>query len=176
MDHVLSPYDWRASGTPYRDASFLDSPRLPREIAHGVVDLELASDRKAYDAMPSEQRARALPLGVEATEAVRLLERAATTRDAPILRLPHARGLLCGLGGSDPEPTRAFNELARQLLRVPPWCSRCNGPRGCQPLLRQWLTAEQIGASARRSEWCMHTPAPPPFQHGQCVPNHVPPA
>ena len=165
MDHVLSPHDWKH--VAFRDAAFLTSERLPPATRkRGIVDIDLVG-RGAFDALSPERRARALPIGVSAAEARRLLESEATTREAPILRLPHTRDLICGIGGA--KATREFNRAMQPVLRVPPWCSRCD--RGCKKLLAKWLAPEQIGNAGRGSEWCLRTPPPPKFRHGQCVLN-----
>ena len=39
MDHVLSPTDWAQE--PYRDAAFLDSPRLPAATRSSLADVRL---------------------------------------------------------------------------------------------------------------------------------------
>ena len=53
-----------------------------------------------------------------------------------------------------------------QQLRAPPWCARCH--KGCERLLGNWLSSEEIGRVPRwgGGEWCMATPRPAPFQHG----------
>ena len=189
MDHVLSPHEWAASSVDYRDASFLLSPRLPREVAESVVDVRLLG-RKEYDTWKggglgregsfhhleggmeggSSQTVATLPLGTTAHEAADLLQRSGAGR-AAVLRLPHARGLLCGIGGASAQPTLDFNRLARRVLRAPPWCTRCD--RGCKLLLERWLSSEQIGRPRGFGEWCLHTPPPMEFRHGTCTPNIV---
>lgn len=168
MDHVLSPTDWRkaAGFVDYRDASFLDSPRLASTL-HGAVDVRVLP-RDAYDALPRAARAAArtavLPQATTTSEAAALLE---MHRDAPLVRLQHARGLLCGVADGE---AQAFNRQAAPLLRVPPWCSRCHG--GCAKTLRRWLSPEQIGHTRTHGgEWCMTVPPPPPFERGRCVLN-----
>ncbi len=171
MDHVLSPAAWK--GAAYRDAAFLASPRLKPALA-AAVDVQLLP-RAAYDAQPRAAaaasaagaggaRTAVLPQGTTAPEAARLLS---AYEDATLLRLPHARGLLCGVADGE---ARAVNAYLKPLLQVPPWCSRCRG--GCAKLIRerQWLSEEQIGHSWG-DEWCMRVPPPPPFERGRCVLN-----
>ena len=85
------------------------------------------------------------------------------------MRLQHARGLLCSVAEGE---AKALNRQASPLLRVPPWCSRCHGDRGCAKNLRKWLSPEQIShGRAHGDEWCMTVPPPPPFERGRCVLN-----
>ena len=70
MDHVLSPTDWAQE--PYRDAAFLDSPRLPAATRSSLADVHLMP-RAQFDALPPGGRQHALPLGVTDSEAVALL-------------------------------------------------------------------------------------------------------
>lgn len=172
MDHFASPHEWadpRNGPVSYRDPSFLTSPRLPARVAQSIADVAVLP-RDEYDRLPAEQRARALPTGMVADDAARML--GPSLNEAAVLRLPHARGLLCGLsggGGGGRAATREFNRAMQPVLRVPPWCSRCD--RGCKKLLAKWLAPEQIGNAGRGSEWCLRTPPPPKFRHGQCVLN-----
>ena len=80
-----------------------------------------------------------LPTGSTAPELVSLLR---PMGGVTVLRLQHARGLMCGLAGV--AETRAFNELATPLLRVPAWCTRCRG--SCADLLPRWLAPAEIGS------------------------------
>lgn len=113
-----------------------------------------------------------MPTGSTAADVAEMLERSGAAK-AAIVRLPHARGLLCGMGGKTPaddaRATATFNRLAGRLLRAPPWCARCD--RGCDRVLSQWLTSEQIGGVRPGREFCLRTPAPPRFRQGQCVSN-----
>eukprot|EP00966_Prymnesium_polylepis_P231290 5352249-Prymnesium_polylepis.2 len=158
MDHVLSPGAWHRAGVDYRDAAFLLSPRMRRAVS-SAVDITLAPRARATGqaALPPNT----LPLGTTTSEAVRLLG----ASDAQILRLPHARGLLCELGPSGEVAT--FRRLADRVLRAPPWCARCDG--GCDKLLSRWFEPGEVsnrGPMWGRSEWCMETPRPPAFRQG----------
>ena len=165
MDHVLSPHDWQRAS--YRDHGFLSSPRLPAVVKASIVDVAVV-ERQAYEALPRKGRSLALPRGLGAPEARRLLGRTRATRDAVVLRIAHARELLCGVGGE--RATRDFNSYSAPLLRVPPWCARCEG--ACRKSLPRWLSPQQIDAPGTRrrwgGEWCLHTPPPPPFELGRC--------
>ena len=112
-----------------------------------------------------------------------------------MLRLQHARGLLCGLGaagGAAVGGTHAaaadesrqvveFNRIAQRVLQAPDWCARCDAT--CQQrVLPKWLFPEQLAEQqqsagrrgwwrARGPEWCMRTPPPPQFEAGACVLN-----
>ena len=172
MDHVTSPHEWdqanERSGISYRDASFLLSPRLPPEVAKSIADVSVLP-KQEYDALPTAKQRRALPMGMIASDAKRFL---GATDDVAVLRLPHARGLLCGVATNKAE-TRAFNRAAEALLRAPPWCSKCE--RGCRKMLAKWLPPEKFGAEGRHafrgSEWCLHTQPPPKFRAMECVLN-----
>lgn len=109
-------------GHPYRDPAFLSSPKAPKAPP---VEVQLLP-REKFDALRGGQSAgagapiagastAALPLGSTADEARALLGQ----HIAPVLRLPHARGLLCGAG--DAQETARANSLSSQLLRVPQW-------------------------------------------------------
>ena len=160
------------------------SPRLPPHISASVVDVTLVDPEAYARGHPSEAAASqdvrpppgeppalaTLPLGTTVHEASRLLRRSGADR-AAILRLPHARGLLCGIGGGSAQPTTDFNQLARRVLRAPPWCTRCD--RGCKQLLERWLAPEQIGRPRGYGEWCLQTPSPKEFRYGECTLNTV---
>ena len=170
MDHVLSPTAWK--GQAYRDPAFLTSPRRAAAAAGGaMVDLQLLP-RAAYDASPAAARARSLPLGTTDAEARRLL---AGVESAPVLRLPHARGLLCGL--EDAAVLTEFNALSARLLHVPQWCAKCYQP--CSSELSQWLSPAELSRGVRGggflggggSFFCLNVPTPPAFRHGECVRN-----
>ena len=177
MDHVLSPTAWSAAGQPYRDAAFLDHhPTFRTHSGVGgvgsasIVDLRVVP-RKAFDALPPAERRGVLPQGTTDTEARELL--AASSLDAAaVLRLPHARDLLCGLGSA--ELTREVNQVAQRLLRVPQWCAKCFQP--CAQELARWLGP---GAGGGGRGWgmggpnffCLDVPMPTPFKLGECVLN-----
>ena len=163
MDHVLSPTDWAQE--PYRDAAFLDSPRLPAATRSSLADVHLMP-RAQFDALPPGGRQHALPLGVTDSEAVGLLR---PLDQVSVLRIPHARGLLCGI--DDAAERSRFNSDAARLLRVPPWGAKCFQP--CSSELAKWLTPEQIssGGGARGNQWTLHVKPPPPFKAGTCVRN-----
>uniref|UniRef100_A0A6V2UW24 Uncharacterized protein n=2 Tax=Emiliania huxleyi TaxID=2903 RepID=A0A6V2UW24_EMIHU len=191
MDHVLSPAAWAKAEVDYRDGSFLSSPRLSPELTaaaagppllddrerrlltrlcceQAAVDVQLL-ERSAYDvAAAAGGGATLLPLGATAVEAAKLL--GGRNGGAALLRLPHARGLLCGVGGR-PAATREFNHFAQPLLRAPAWCARCAKREGCPSNLAKWLTPEQTGSPRGHGEWCLRTPPPPRFRPGQCVLN-----
>ena len=151
----------RRAGVSYRDPSFLESPQLAAAL-RAAVDVRVLPHEQ-YDALPSVAQAHALPLGTRATEAAAAL---AQHDGATLLRLEHARGLLCGLGSSDGE--RAFNSLAASVLRVPDWCTRCH--QGCAKQLREFLGPQEIG-HALGQQWCLRLPPPPAFEPGRCVLN-----
>lgn len=151
----------RRAGVPYRDPSFLESPQLAAAL-RAAVDVRVLP-REQYHALPSAARARALPLGTRATEAAAAL---AQHDGATLLRLEHARGLLCELGSGEGE--RTFNSLAAAVLRVPDWCTRCH--QGCAKQLREWLGPQDIGRAAGQ-QWCLRLPPPPAFEPGRCVLN-----
>ena len=182
MDHVLSPHEWATRKVDYRDHTFLHSPRLPRAVSASVVDLRLV-ERATYERATYERRTppigrghghpesvATLPLGTTVHEATELLKQSGADR-AAVLRLPHARGLLCGIGSPSAQPTLDFNRLARRVLRAPPWCTRCD--RGCKQVLQKWLAPEQIGRPRGFGEWCLQTPSPSEFRHGACTLNSV---
>jgi len=191
MDHVLSPAAWEKAEVDYRDGSFLSSPRLSPELTAAAAGAQLLDDRErrlltrlrceqaavgvqllersAYDAAAEAGgSATLLPLGATAVEAAKLL--GGRSGGAALLRLPHARGLLCGVGGR-PAATREFNHFAQPLLRAPAWCARCAKREGCPSNLAKWLTPEQTGSPRGHGEWCLRTPQPPRFRPGQCVLN-----
>lgn len=168
MDHVLSPHAWAAdpehgvAATPYADAVLVEEL-----ISRGMrpVELRLVS-RSEHEALraqqPGEQGLDALPAGVTGEEARELLRHREDTR---ILRLPHARGLLCGVT----EPAR-FNALAERLLHVPTWCSKCFDT--CDRELRKWLPPRTIKAASTSLNSVCFTPDPPPaFRPNECVLN-----
>ena len=165
MDHVLSPTDWQQAGQPYRDAAFLESSRLPAATRASVAELHLLP-RTEFDALPPGSRQHALPLGLTDSEAVTLLR---PLEDVRVLRIPHARGLLCGM--DDAAERSQFNSDASRLLRVPAWGAKCFQP--CSSELAKWLTPEQIssGGGSRGNFWSLHVKPPPPFKAGACVRN-----
>ena len=160
MDHVLSPTSWK--GEDYRDAAFLESARLPSAVREGVVDIRLL-ERAAYEALPAAARRAVLPLGASDDEARQLLQPLVAT---PVLRVPHARRLLCGF--SSATAVTEFNSRADALLAVPSWCAKCYSQ--CNTQLAKWLSAEQL-RGVRGNFYCLQVPRPPHFQHGKCVPN-----
>ena len=89
--------------------------------------------------------------------------------DVRVLRIPHARGLLCGI--DDAAERSQFNSDASRLLRVPAWGAKCFQP--CSSELAKWLTPEQIssGGGSRGNFWSLHVKTPPPFKAGACVRN-----
>jgi hypothetical protein len=183
MDHVLSPAAWERVGLPYRDPSFLSSPRRPKGP---VVEINLLPraqwDKFKKDAKPVELSTAAtasgkaaanptflepgdtLPLGATAEEAREALSKL----DAPVLILPHARGVLCEAGTS--AEVSHINSLASQLLRVPQWCAKCYQP--CASELSKWLSPEQLQRGVHGSNYyCLDVALPPAFREGQCVLN-----
>jgi len=160
MDHVLSPTAWKDEA--YRDARFLESSRLPRRIRESIVDLVLV-DRISYQSRPKVPMAAALPLGVTDREARKILK---PFEAAAILRLPHARQLLCGFDSS--ADTARFNTLIDRLLQVPTWCAKCYKP--CKSELAKWLSAEQLHG-VHGNFFCLQLPRPPHFNHASCVKN-----
>ena len=160
MDHVLSPTSWK--GEDYSDAAFLESARLPSAVREGVVDIRLL-ERAAYEALPAAARRAVLPLGASDDEARQLLQPLVAT---PVLRVPHARRLLCGF--SSATAVTEFNSRADALLAVPSWCAKCYSQ--CNTQLAKWLSAEQL-RGVRGNFYCLQVPRPPHFQHGKCVPN-----
>jgi hypothetical protein len=174
MDHVLSPTTWAREGTAYRDAAFLDAPRrlALAKRATGGADTPIAElrllPRASFDALPPAAQRGALPLGTTDTEVAKLLA-AHGLEKAGVLRLPHARGLLCGLDGAA-AASRA-NQLASRLLRVPQWCAKCFQP--CSQELAKWLGPNAGGRSmwGGNNYFCLDVPLPPAFQPGQCVLN-----
>ena len=182
MDHVLSPTAWK--GQPYRDASFLDAhqtfraaasmgPSLAANLANAIVDLRVLP-RQTFDAQAASERAGALPTGTTDAE-VRSLLASYAVADAGVLRLPHARDLLCGLSSS--ALTSQVNQLSQRLLRVPQWCAKCYQP--CAQELAKWLGAKAAGSGRMGfgmgggNFYCLDVPAPPAFRDGQCVPNNA---
>ncbi|KAL3926762.1 MAG: hypothetical protein SGPRY_003152 [Prymnesium sp.] len=157
MDHVLSPAAWKAED--YRDASFLESPRANH---NRIVDLQLL-ERTAYDSLPQAAKSFALPLGTTDAEARRILQPLATTS---VLRLPHARQLLCGFEAA--EAVSNFNSKASSLLVVPAWCAKCFSP--CRTELSKWLSPAQL-QGVRGEFYCLQSPKPPSFRHGSCIKN-----
>jgi hypothetical protein len=168
MDHVLSPHAWAAdpeqglAATPYADAVLVEDL-----ISRGTrpVELRLVS-RAEHEALLAQQPGKegldALPTGVTAEEARQLLHH---REDARILRLPHARGLLCGVT----DPAR-FNALAARVLRVPTWCSKCFDT--CDRELSKWLPPHAIKAASTSPNSVCFTPDPPPaFHPDECVSN-----
>lgn len=163
MDHVLSPTGWAKAGVAYRDAAFLE--RL-QERSGGIdlVDVHVGGADGA-DSVSGGSGVR-LPLGLSDQHAARLLAPYAHTR---VLRLSHARGLLCGIEGG--ERADSFGRLLRPpwpengLLTPPPWCSTCFAR--CDVELRKWLTPEAIAKGVDRgnpNRWCARWEPPPPLQ------------
>jgi len=150
MDHVLSPAAWAKAEVDYRDAAILDQPQL--RASGAVVDVGL-EPRPGWT-----RKAGSLPLGTSAAEARELLKPLAAT---PVLRLPHARGLLCSI-----DDDAAFNSLADRLLRIPTWCAKCFQP--CSKELAGWLPAEEIrrGGGWDKMSYCMKVDVPPKFDAG----------
>jgi len=150
MDHVLSPAAWAKAEVDYRDAAILDQPQL--RASGAVVDVGL-EPRPGWT-----RKAGSLPLGTSAAEARELLKPLAAT---PVLRLPHARGLLCSI-----DDAAAFNSLADRLLRIPTWCAKCFQP--CSKELAGWLPAEEIrrGGGWDKMSYCMKVDVPPKFDAG----------
>ena len=150
MDHVLSPTAWAKAEVDYRDAAILDQPQL--RASGAVVDVGL-EPRPGWT-----RKAGSLPLGTSAAEARELLKPLAAT---PVLRLPHARGLLCSI-----DDAAAFNSLADRLLRIPTWCAKCFQP--CSKELAGWLPAEEIrrGGGWDKMSYCMKVDVPPKFDAG----------
>ena len=173
MDHLLSPHDWGRSAVAYRDHAFLEkllAERPPR--GRTVRDIRIVPP-KEYKALHSRSDS-ALPQGTltAAEAAQRLQKRGGAQPVADVLRLQHARNLLCGVGSK--RETRDFNALSRAMLRVPPWCTRCDR---CQKHLEEFMGPVrdlQRGRSKGRMrgpEWCLNTYTPPAFEFGQCVLN-----
>lgn len=165
MDHVLSPAQWK--GEPYRDAAFLERNQHGR--AQSVADIRLLP-RAAFDALPPAAQRGALPLGTTDAEVQTLLGTHGLDT-ASVLRLPHARGLLCGLSSRD--ATSNFNGVSGRLLRVPQWCAKCFQP--CKQELAKWLGPDVKSAGGwgmgGGNFYCLDVPAPPAFRHGECVLN-----
>ena len=164
MDHVLSPFDWEASDVDYRDTAFLESAQMaPKAAATATVRV---MPRSEYDGLDAATKGAALPTGVTTGQAKELL---AAHEAAPVLRLTHVRGLLCGI--DDDAERDAFARIAGSLLRVPAWGAKCFQP--CASELAQWLSADEIsaGGGARGNFFTLHLKPPPAFRAGVCVPN-----
>ncbi len=166
MDHVLSPAAWREKGVEYRDPAFLDTllPQLasgPGRSAPLVeVDVEAPpaeGERQTMATARAGPMAR-LPSGISDAAAEARLRPYAAAR---VLRLSHARGLLCGIeGGRD--AVDKFNRLAASVLRPPEWCSTCF--QKCEHELAQWLDAAAIKRGADGpNRWCARIGPPPPL-------------
>ena len=180
MDHVLSPTAWAQASVPYRDAAFLQSPQRERAVATavatggsaaGIAELQLVS-RQAFDALAPAAQRTALPLGTTDAEAKALLSKHGLD-GVGVLRLPHARGLLCGLESA--AEASELNKLAARVLRVPQWCAKCYQP--CAQELARWIGAD---GAKRGGTWggggnffCLDVPVPPAFVQGSCVLNSV---
>ena len=81
-----------------------------------------------------------------------------------MLRIPHARGLLCGI--DDAAERSRFNSDAARLLRVPPWGAKCFQP--CKSELKEWLSDDEIARGAQGANFfSLRVPKPPPLD--QCV-------
>ena len=133
------------------------------EVAVGAPSTD--ADASGYPATTAHH----LPVGISAAEAQRRLH---AHSGATVLRLTHARGLLCGLDGA--LDARAFNQLAGSLLKPPSWCAKCYQP--CKRELARWLDAEVIAkgwrTEGREEFWCSHFEPPPPLSAsggGACV-------
>jgi len=162
MDHILSPAAWAKAGVGHRDAAFLDT-LAERGVRPVEVLLLPRAQHRALLARPRVALLDALPLGTSDGEAAKLL---AHLRAAPLLRLQHARGLLCALDAPQP-----FNDLAATLLRAPAWCSRCSQP--CEEQLAPWLPAERVRAArpapAEQHAVCFQPPLPAPLRSDGCA-------
>ena len=113
--------------------------------------------RAQFDALPPGGRQHALPLGVTDSEAVALLR---PLDQASVLRIPHARGLLCGI--DDAAERSRFNSDAARLLRVPPWGAKCFQP--CKSELKEWLSDDEIARGAQGANFfSLRVPKPPPL-------------
>jgi len=176
MDHVLSPTDWEGAGVSYRDAAFLESSQMQTRAATaaaggatgaatGTAAVRVLT-RAEYDGLDAAAKGAALPTGVTTNQAKELL---AAHAAAPVLRLSHVRGLLCGI--DDDAEREAFARLAGSLLRVPAWGAKCFQP--CASELAQWLSADEIsaGGGGRGNFFTLHLKPPPAFRAGACVPN-----
>ena len=157
MDHVLSPAAWARAGQAYRDAAFLESPRLGlRGKAGAVAELRLLP-RAEYDALPAHAKAAALPLGVSDSDAV---ARLSPLQNAPVIRLESALGLLCGV--DDAAARRELNAEAARLLNVPAWGAKCFQP--CKSELKEWLSDDEIARGAQGANFfSLRVPKPPPL-------------
>ena len=156
MDHVVSPRAWQQAGVPYENARFLErGPGV--QGADGEPGPRVTEVSIGSSAEPASEPA-SLPLGIsEAQVAERLLGLA----QAPVLRLQHTRGLLCGLK-SDSLRRRMGLLTAQGLLTPPPWCSTCFRP--CKVELRTWLDEAAISKGADgANRWCAHFESPPPL-------------
>ena len=162
MDHILSPAAWAKAGVGHRDAAFLDT-LAERGVRPVEVLLLPRAQHRALLARPRVALLDALPLGTSDGEAAKLL---AHLRAAPLLRLQHARGLLCAL-----DAPQTFNDLAASLLRAPAWCSRCSQP--CEEQLAPWLPAERVRAArpapAEQHAVCFQPPLPAPLRSDGCA-------
>ena len=158
MDHVLSPTEWRKAAAhfvDYRDAVFLDSPRLAAAL-RDVVDVRILP-RAEYDALPAHAKAAALPLGVSDSDAV---ARLSPLQNAPVIRLESALGLLCGV--DDAAARRELNAEAARLLNVPAWGAKCFQP--CKSELKEWLSDDEIARGAQGANFfSLRVPKPPPL-------------
>mmetsp|Transcript_24267 Transcript_24267/g.52973 ORF Transcript_24267/g.52973 Transcript_24267/m.52973 type:complete len:410 (-) Transcript_24267:149-1378(-) len=144
MDHVLSPSSWRDVGVSYRDARFAESMD-----GRSVVDVQLLPEG-------SKLSLGSLPLGLSDAAAAGAL---APLAHKTVLRLPHARGLLCGL---EAEANADMAALSAKLLRPPEWCSTCFRP--CADELSRWLDAAAISAGADgANRWCARVDPPRPL-------------
>ena len=172
-----SPAAWSAAGQPYRDAAFLEAhPTFRTHTGAGgvgsasIVDLRVIP-RKEFDALAPASRRGVLPQGTTDAEARDLLV-AASLDAAAVLRLPHARDLLCGLGSA--ELTREVNQISQRLLRVPQWCAKCYQP--CAQELAKWLGPNAGGRGfgmGGPNFFCLDVPMPTPFKLGECVLNRA---
>ena len=175
MDHVLSPTGWGKAGIPYRDAIFIDNlhdPTITGQPPPTIAEIDVGGAPSAEGGRRADGR-RWLPLGLSDVQAAKQL---APWADAQVIRLSSARGLLCGLEGSD--RVRAFERLLRPpwptngLLTPPPWCSTCY--KRCDVELRQWLEPADIAKGAdpaNPNRWCARwePPAALPDANGACA-------
>jgi len=153
MDHVLSPAEWEAAGQPYRDAAFLEDSRVSGPLVE--IGLTPRAEYKASSTTAPADAAVVLPTPLDDEEAKRRL---APFSASPLLALPHARSLLCGI--SSEAERREFNDLAQRLLRIPDWCSTCFSK--CSDELAKWFSPEEIAAGADGpNRWCARFQVPP---------------
>lgn len=196
MDHYLSPSEWAKSKVPHSDAAFLSSfparsplPPSPRSnpnqvpyrdaaflsspaMAHTrVVDTRLVPRAEIAAEVDSPSGAASpsvVALALGSTDA-ELRRRLKVVEDVAVIRLPHARGLLCQLESA--AEIAEVNRLSSRLLRVPQWCAKCYQP--CATQLLKWLSPSEIaaGGGEHGNSFCMNVQPAPPFRDGTCVSN-----